>query len=105
MSKKENKSGSVKKRINYSVGYILLIVAVVVVFVAVNIILEQLPMSLDFTANEQFSITKETEELLDNLNEDVEIIALYDRVKGEADTQKAEIIRILDIYDGYDQAK
>ena len=55
MSKKENKSGSVKKRINYSVGYILLIVAVVVVFVVVNIILEQLPMSLDFTANEQFS--------------------------------------------------
>ena len=102
MSKKENKSGSVKKRINYSVGYILLIVAVVVVFVVVNIILEQLPMSLDFTANEQFSITKETEELLDNLTEDVEIIALYDRVKVEADTQKAEIIRILDIYDRYD---
>ena len=70
MSKKENKSGSVKKRINYSVGYILLIVAVVVVFVVVNIILEQLPMSLDFTANEQFSITKETEELLDNLRKE-----------------------------------
>ena len=96
---KDNKKGSLKKRINYGVGYILLIVAIVVVFVVVNIILEQLPMSLDFTTNKQFSITEETEKLLGELKEDVEIIALYDRVKGEADEEKAEIIRILDIYD------
>lgn len=102
MSKNKDNSGTFKKRINYSVGYLLLIVAVVVVFVVVNIILEQLPMTLDFTTNEQFSITEETEKILENLKEDVEIIALYDRVKGEADTQKAEVIRILDIYDRYE---
>lgn len=99
MSKKEKNSSSFKKRINYSVGYILLIVAIVVVFVVANIILEQLPLSLDFTTNKQFSITEKTEELLENLNEDVEIIALYDRVKAEADTKKSEVIKILDIYD------
>ena len=58
MSKKENKSGSLKKRINYGTGYILLVVAIVVVFVVTNIILEQLPMSLDFTTNKTFSITE-----------------------------------------------
>ena len=77
MSKNKDNSGTFKKRINYSVGYLLLIVAVVVVFVVVNIILEQLPMTLDFTTNEQFSITEETEKILENLKEDVEIIALY----------------------------
>lgn len=99
MSKNDKKSNTLKKRLNYGVGYVMLIVAVVIVFILTNIILEQLPMSLDFTANEQFSITETTEELLDNLKEDVEIIALYDRVQGEADEQQSEVIRILDIYD------
>lgn len=102
---KDNKKGSLKKRINYGVGYILLIVAIVVVFVVVNIVLEQLPMSLDFTTNKQFSITEETEKLLGELNEDVEIIALYDRVKGEVDQYKSEIIKILDIYDRHENIK
>lgn len=102
MRKNKDNSGTFKKRINYSVGYVLLVVAIVVAFVLVNIIMEQLPLTLDFTANEQFSITQDTEKLLDNLKEDVEIIALYDRVKGEADTKQAEVIRILDIYDRYD---
>ena len=105
MSKQKDSSGTFKKRVNYSIGYILLVVAIVVAFVLVNIVLEQLPMSLDFTSNEQFSITEETEKMLAALEEDVEIIALYDRVKGESDTQKAEVIRILDIYDRYDHVK
>ena len=96
------KTGSLlKRRVNYGIGYVLLIVATIVVFVVVNVILERLPMSVDLTANEQFSITDETKDILENLTEDVEIIALYDRVKGMADTQRAEVIRILDLYDAY----
>ena len=96
------KTGSLlKRRVNYGLGYVLLIVATIVVFVVVNVILERLPMSVDLTANEQFSITDETKDILENLTEDVEIIALYDRVKGMADTQRAEVIRILDLYDAY----
>ena len=96
----EKKSGSIfKRRLNYGIGYVLMIVAVLVVFVTVNVILEKLPMSLDLTANEQFSITDETKKILDNMKEDVEIIALYDRVKGMADSKKSEVIRILDLYD------
>lgn len=90
-----------KRRLNYGIGYVMLIAAVIVVFVIVNVILEQLPMSADLTANEQFSITEETKEILDSLNEEVEIIALYDRVRGMADSQRSEIIRILDLYDAY----
>ncbi|MFR1517395.1 MAG: Gldg family protein [Clostridia bacterium] len=100
--RKEPKTGSLfKRRINYGIGYILLIAAVLIVFIVVNVLLEKLPMSVDLTANEQFSITDETKEILNSLTEDVEIIALYDRVKGMADTQKAEVIRILDLYDAY----
>ena len=103
---KEKKSGSLfKRRLNYGIGYITLIAAVLVVFVLVNVILERLPMSVDLTANEQFSITEETEKILDQLKEDVEIIALYDRVKGMADSQRAEVIRILDIYDNHSRIK
>lgn len=98
----EQKSGSLfKRRLNYGIGYILLIAAVLIVFIVVNVLLERLPMSVDLTANDQFSITSETKEILKNLNEDVEIIALYDRVKGMADTKRAEVIRILDLYDAY----
>ena len=98
----EPKTGSLfKRRLNYGIGYLLLIAAVLVVFIVVNVLLERLPMSVDLTANKQFSITNETKEILSNLNEDVEIVALYDRVKGMADTQKAEVIRILDLYDTY----
>lgn len=100
MSKKENKSGSLKKRINYGTGYILLVVAIIVVFVVTNIILEQLPMSLDFTTNKTFSITETTKQLLNTLDEDIEIIALYDKVR--ADEYQSEVIKILDIYDTND---
>ena len=101
--KDENKSPSLfKRRINYGIGYILIIIAVLVVFILVNVVLERLPLSLDFTANEQFSITDETKDILNSMTEDVEIIALYDRVKGMADSQQAEVIRILDLYDAYD---
>lgn len=98
---KEKKSSMFKRRLNYGIGYIMLIAAVLVVFVLVNVILEQIPMSADLTANEQFSITEETKEILDSLNEEVEIIALYDRVRGMADAQRAEVIRILDLYDAH----
>ena len=102
----EPKTGSLfKRRLNYGIGYLLLIAAVLVVFIVVNVLLERLPMSVDLTANKQFSITNETKEILSNLNEDVEIVALYDRVKGMADTQKAEVIRILDLYDTYSRVK
>ena len=66
---KEKKSGSLfKRRLNYGIGYLTLIAAVLVVFVLVNVILERLPMSVDLTANEQFSITEETEKILDELS-------------------------------------
>lgn len=99
---KEWKAGSLfKKRLNYGIGYIVLIAAILVVFIVLNVILEKLPMSVDLTPNKQFSITDETKQILNHLKDDVEIVALYDRVKGEANTQKAEVIRVLDIYDSY----
>lgn len=104
--KDEDKLPSVfKRRLNYGIGYVLMIIAVLVAFVLVNVILERLPMSLDFSPNEQFSITSETDKILDSLKEDVEIIALYDRVRGMADSKKSEVIRILDLYDAYEHIK
>ncbi len=90
-----------KRRLSYGVGYVMLIAAVTVVFIIVNLLFEQIPMSIDLTTSDQFSITEETDTMLDGLDEKVEIIALYDKVQGMADSFVSVIIKVLDLYDAY----
>lgn len=100
---KENKSGSVlKAKIGSNLGYALLAIAIVVAFVVVNLIVGQLPLTLDFTPNKMYSISDATDQMLNEMAEDVEIIALYDRVQGMANPNIADVIRILDDYDKYE---
>ena len=74
-------SEKAKRRFRYGTNSVILMVAVVVIAVLVNVLLEQLPMSVDITSESLYSITDKTKEILNSLDKDVEIYALYDRAK------------------------
>lgn len=95
-------SEKAKRRFRYGTNSVILMVAVVVIAVLVNVLLEQLPMSVDITSESLYSITDKTKEILNSLDKDVEIYALYDRAKGEAKTGTSTVMKYLDIYDSYD---
>ncbi len=94
-------SEKTKRRFKFGTNSVILMIAVVAVAVLVNILFGQLPMSWDLTSEELYSITEKTEEILDDLDREVEIYALFDEAKGQADTNIAPIMKYLDIYDAH----
>ncbi len=91
----------IKDKFSFNMGYIFLVVMIIVVFVFVNIIAAQLPLTFDFSSNEMYTISEATENLLDEIPVEVEIIALYDKVQGLADKNLSDVIRLLDVYDSH----
>ncbi|MCR5694795.1 MAG: GldG family protein [Clostridia bacterium] len=75
----------------------------VAVFVLVNLLAQFIP-NIDNTTGGIFTLTDTTKKTLSELNKDVTIYALFDRVEGEAETgpgKRAEQVAILDLYDKY----
>lgn len=107
--KKDKKifSARVRRDFRYGTNAIVLVAAVLVVFVVANLILESFgtPLTLDLTKEKLYSIGEITDRNLKMLDRDVEVIALYDRVKGESDSSRAEVIKVLDLYGEYDHVK
>ena len=104
---KKDKNGSAEKksqkqRIIFGANALILIAVVIVVAVLLNIVVEQIPMNLDLTEEKLFTLTETTENVLAGIEEDISIYALYDRVEGENDTTTADVIKVLDLYDSYD---
>ena len=93
-------SEKTRRKLKYGTGAIIVIVVVAVLAILLNVLLEQLPMSVDITSESLYSITDETKTVLDELEKDVTVYALFDKTK--ASTQGySEIINYLDIYDSY----
>ena len=105
MPEKKFFSSRVRRDFRYGTNAFVLVAAVLVVFVVVNLILESFGSSLtvDLTREQLYSIGDVTDKNLKTLNQDVEIVALYDRTAAEADADTAEVIKILDLYDAYDR--
>lgn len=107
--KKEKKviSARLRRDFRYGTNAIILVAAVLVVFVLTNLALESFSTSLtlDLTKEKLYTIGDVTDKNLKALQQDVEIVALYDRTKGESDTDRAEVIRVLDQYAQYDHVK
>ncbi len=107
--KKEKKiiSDRLRRDFRYGTNAIILVAAVLVVFVLANLALESFSTSLtlDLTKEKLYTIGEITDKNLKALKQDVEIVALYDRTKGESDTDRAEVIRVLDQYAQYDHVK
>ena len=91
------------RRFAKNTNLIVLVVVFVAVFVLLNLLAELVP-DVDNTPGKLFTLTDVSRKVLDELEEDVTIYALYDRVEGEAETgpgKRAEQVRILDLYDAY----
>ena len=107
----ENKKGlfsqTLRRRFRFGSNMIVMAILVIVVFVVLNLVLERFstPLTLDLTSEKLYSIGDVTKKSMESLEKDVEIIALYDRVKGEADTNKVAVIKVLDLYEPFEKIK
>lgn len=78
------------KKFKYG-GYATLMTAIVLaIMVAVNLVVDQIPWKLDLTQNQMFSLSDQTYKVLDNLQDDIKIIGLYET--GKEDQSVMEII-------------
>ncbi len=100
-------SQTARRRFRFGTNMIVLAALVIVVFVVVNVVLERFStkLTLALTSEKLYTIGDITKENMESLEKDVEIIALYDRVKGEADSNKAGIIKVLDLYEPFEKIK
>ncbi|HZJ83445.1 MAG TPA: GldG family protein [Clostridia bacterium] len=64
------------KKFKYG-GYATLMTAVVLaIVVVINLVVGQIPFKLDLTENRMFSLSEQTDQILENLDQDVQIIGL-----------------------------
>lgn len=94
-------SEKAKRRFRFGTNALILMIVVIVVVVLANLLIEQLPLTADLTSEELYSVSEDTYEILDGLEKDVEIYALYDEAKGKTDSNLASIMKYLDIYDAH----
>lgn len=76
----------------------VLTAAVVVVAVLLNLLFELFPINLDLTTEKLYTLTATTERVLDELQQDVTIYALYDRIAGENSSEWSRVVKVLDLY-------
>ena len=97
-------SARARRDFRYGSNAIVLVAAVLVVFVIANLILENFGsnLTIDLTNEQLYTIGDVTDKSLKELDKDVEIVALYDRTVGQANSNSVEVIKILDLYDAYD---
>ena len=100
-------SQTLRRRFRFGSGMLVLMALAIVLFVVLNLVMEHFStaLTLDFTKEKLYSIGDVTKENLSKLDKDVEIIALYDRVKGEANSSYINVIKVLDLYDEFDHVK
>lgn len=78
-------------------GYATLVtIVVVILLMGVNLLVDQIPGSIDLTQNKMFSLSQQTYDILDNLDQDVRIIGLY-----ETGSEATQIDGILQKYADY----
>ncbi len=90
------------KKMTKNLNLIVLTCGVIAVAVILNVILELLPLDIDLTTEKLYTLTETTEKVLDELNRDVTIYALYDEVAGAEDSSqggKAEVMKVLEKYE------
>ncbi len=108
---KRHLSDKTKRTFKFGTNAIVLTIVVVVVAVLFTVLMEKLPMTLDFTSEKLYSISDISKNMLDKLEKDgnkkVEMTVLLDRTKAESNAYSTDydisnVVKVLDIYDRYD---
>ena len=77
------------KKVRYG-GYSSIVIAVVIaILIVINLVVDQIPLKWDLTANQMYSISDQTYKVLDNLDQEVKIIALYEAGRENTVIEKA----------------
>ncbi len=79
------------KKFKYGGYAALLTVIAVGMLVILNLLAEQVPLKLDLSKNKIFSISKQTYEIISDLNQDITIYVLYE--SGKENTDITEILK------------
>lgn len=101
-------SEKTKRRFRYGTNSVILTAVVIVVTVIFNIVLEKLPLTFDLTAQKLYTLSGDSAEILDEVEKKghkIEIIALYDKVKGESDINRSVVMKMLSKYESYDNVE
>lgn len=86
------------KKFKYG-GYATLMVAVVIaIAIIINLIVDQIPWELDLTQNQRYSLSEQTNNVLDNLKQDVKIIGLYETGNENKTVLDKTVLEIIERY-------
>lgn len=88
-----------KRSLKYGSNSAILIVAVIAIAVLANLLVGMLDLKLDLTPNKLFSLSDVTKAELKKLEQDVEIIGLFDDGKISGDSQFKEVTDLLSLYE------
>lgn len=93
------------RNLKHGSNAIILIVAVVVIAVLVNILVGMADIKLDLTPNKLYSLTDVTKNELKNLEQDVEIIGLFDDGRISSENEYKQVTDLLSLYEKYPRVK
>lgn len=88
------------RRLKYGSSAILIMVLSVVIFVVMNLLVSLVPYQKDLTPEGLYSISEQTENLLDSVDRDVVIYGLFDDTKVDPDN---EIKGVMDLLVNYEK--
>ncbi len=100
--KKDNMFNKIltSKQLKYGTSAIVIMILSVVIFVVLNLLVSLVPYQKDLTPEGLYSLSEQTEHLLDTIDKEVVIYGLFDETKVE---QSNEIRDVMDLLTNYAQ--
>lgn len=90
------------RRMKYGTSAIVIMILSVVLFVVFNLLVSLVPYQKDLTPEGLYSITEQTEALIDSIDKKVTIYGLFDDTKVEA---SSEIMGVMDLLETYELSR
>ncbi len=93
------------RRLKYGTSAIVIMLSMVVLFVVMNMLVGLVPWQLDLTPEGLYSISEQTESLLESIDKEVNIYGLFDVTKVDSSSNYSDVVDLLKEYEKYDNIK
>ncbi len=87
-----------KRSLKYGSNAVIMVVAVVAIAILLNVVVGFLDLKLDLTPNKLYSLTETTENLLKELDQEVQIIGLFDDATVTSQSEYKQVTDLLNLY-------
>jgi ABC-2 type transport system permease protein len=98
MEKNNTKKLINKRSLKYGTNAMIMVIAVVAIAVLLNVIVSFLDLQLDLTPDKLYSLSDTSEDILDELDNDVEIIGLFDDAIISSSSEYKDVTELLSLY-------